>query len=69
MLNFKAAAAAPAAAPTASKKDDAPEPQATKTNFTVKLLKFDDSKKIALIKEIKALNPGSYDSLIFSATT
>uniref|UniRef100_A0A0N5B6L0 39S ribosomal protein L12, mitochondrial n=1 Tax=Strongyloides papillosus TaxID=174720 RepID=A0A0N5B6L0_STREA len=51
------AAAAPASAPeesSAAPVDDIPK----KMLFSVKLTKFDDSKKIALIKEIRSLMPG-----------
>lgn len=33
-------------------------PQKVQTSFTLKLLKFDDTKKVALIKEIKSLLEG-----------
>ena len=33
-------------------------PKVVQTLFTVKLTKFDTAKKVALIKEIKALIPG-----------
>ncbi|XKL60742.1 hypothetical protein PGB90_007799 [Kerria lacca] len=33
-------------------------PKVVKTNYTVKLMKFDDDKKIAVIKEIKSLIEG-----------
>lgn len=33
-------------------------PVKVQTEFTVKLMKFDDSKKVALIKEVKALIEG-----------
>lgn len=50
-------AAMPAGAVTAPKEDEVEEslPKATKSSFRLKLLKFDDAKKVALIKEIKAL--------------
>nr|CAD2201972.1 unnamed protein product [Meloidogyne enterolobii] len=38
----------------AQKEDDAP----TKTSFAVKLSKYDESKKVALIKEVKACVQG-----------
>ncbi|CAI4221237.1 unnamed protein product [Auanema sp. JU1783] len=48
-------AAAPAAAPAeAAAESDVPQ----KLTFTVKLTKFDDTKKIALIKEIRSAVPG-----------
>lgn len=33
-------------------------PVKVQTEFTVKLMKFDESKKVALIKEVKALIEG-----------
>ncbi|XP_059478011.1 large ribosomal subunit protein bL12m [Neocloeon triangulifer] len=45
-----------AAAPAAEEEEEAP--QKVQTAFTVKLMKFDDSKKVALIKEVKALVEG-----------
>ncbi|VDN10324.1 unnamed protein product [Dibothriocephalus latus] len=65
-LNIKAPshgmAFMPAAAPQAGPATDAVETEeveqvATKTAFTVKLMKFDAAKKVPLIKEIKALLP------------
>ncbi|KAL7062781.1 hypothetical protein AAHC03_0711 [Spirometra sp. Aus1] len=65
-LNIKAPshgmAFMPAAAPQVSPATDTTETEeveqaATKTAFTVKLVKFDAAKKVALIKEIKALLP------------
>lgn len=44
-----------AAAP--AEEDDA-GPQKVKSSFTVKLMKFDDKQKVALIKEIKGLLEG-----------
>jgi large subunit ribosomal protein L7/L12 len=49
-----------AGAPVAAKKEEEAEqeaaaPQAVKTSFRLKIVKFDDTKKVALIKEIKAL--------------
>lgn len=39
-------------------KDEAEEEQApTKSSFSVKLMKFDAAKKVALIKEIKNIMP------------
>nr|AAK72378.1 60S ribosomal protein L7/L12 precursor [Spodoptera frugiperda] len=46
-----------AAAPAAQDEEEA-APKAVKTNFTVKLTKFDDKQKVALIKEIKGLLEG-----------
>ncbi|VEL12478.1 unnamed protein product [Protopolystoma xenopodis] len=37
--------------------DPEDEPPATKTSFSVKLIKFDPSKKIQVIKEVKNINP------------
>ncbi|XP_014207738.1 39S ribosomal protein L12, mitochondrial [Copidosoma floridanum] len=42
------------------KEDDEDKPkEAIKTSFTVKLMKFDDKQKVAIIKEIKNLIPGT----------
>ena len=53
------AAAAPVSAAPAAKVEEAePEaaaPKATKSSFRLKITKFDEAKKVALIKEIKAL--------------
>uniref|UniRef100_A0A2L2YFS2 39S ribosomal protein L12, mitochondrial n=1 Tax=Parasteatoda tepidariorum TaxID=114398 RepID=A0A2L2YFS2_PARTP len=49
---------APMVAPSASAEDDESEPQVTKSSFTVKLMKFDASQKVAIIKEIKSLIDG-----------
>lgn len=43
---------APAAAPKEEEEEEE-APQAVQTSFTIKLDKYDDSKKVALIKEIK----------------
>nr|CAG4635247.1 EOG090X0O3H [Alona affinis] len=43
--------------PDAPEEDEAPKPKA-QTSFTLKLTKFDDAKKIALIKEIKNIVEG-----------
>ncbi|VDO65497.1 unnamed protein product [Haemonchus placei] len=48
------AAQAPAASAAAPAEPDVPQ----KMTFSVKLTKFDDAKKIALIKEIRSLVPG-----------
>lgn len=42
----------------AAGEKEADEDSAVKSNYTVKLVKFDDSKKVALIKEIKKLVEG-----------
>ncbi|BET02802.1 ribosomal protein [Nesidiocoris tenuis] len=43
-------------APAAAPKDEEEEaPKAVQTSFTVKLMKFDEKQKVALIKECKAL--------------
>ena len=34
-------------------------PKTVKSSFTIKLTKFDDKQKVALIKEIKAIIPGT----------
>uniref|UniRef100_A0A914UZ34 Ribosomal protein L7/L12 C-terminal domain-containing protein n=1 Tax=Plectus sambesii TaxID=2011161 RepID=A0A914UZ34_9BILA len=52
-----AAAAAPAAAAGGQEAAAAEDATPKKTTFAVKLVKFDDTKKIALIKEIKAIVP------------
>merc|ERR1739842_281999 len=49
-------AGAAAAAPVEEEEEAAP--QVIQTSFTVKLNKFDASKKVAIIKEIKALVEG-----------
>ncbi|KAI8436264.1 hypothetical protein MSG28_004311 [Choristoneura fumiferana] len=45
-----------AAAPAAEEEEAAPK--AVKTSFTVKMTKFDDKQKVALIKEVKSLLEG-----------
>ncbi|KPJ17654.1 39S ribosomal protein L12, mitochondrial [Papilio machaon] len=45
------------AAPAAQEEEEA-APKAVKTNFTVKMTKFDDKQKVALIKEVKSLLEG-----------
>ncbi|KAJ8728374.1 hypothetical protein PYW08_016759 [Mythimna loreyi] len=45
------------AAPAAQEEEEA-TPKAVKTSFTVKLTKFDDKQKVALIKEVKSLLEG-----------
>ncbi|CAB0033235.1 unnamed protein product [Trichogramma brassicae] len=40
-------------------EEDEGKSKAVKTSFTVKLTKFDDKQKVALIKEIKSLIPGT----------
>merc|ERR1712007_44409 len=52
-----AAAPPPAAAAPAEEEEEA-APQVIQTSFTVKLNKFDASKKVAIIKEIKNLVEG-----------
>jgi large subunit ribosomal protein L7/L12 len=56
-VGFASGAAAPqAAAKKAADEDKADDaPKAVKSSFNVKLVKFDDAKKVALIKEIKGL--------------
>lgn len=49
---FVAGAGAPA------EDDEDAAPQKVKSSFTVKLMKFDDKQKVALIKEIKNLVEG-----------
>ena len=41
-----------------AQEEDAPEVKVEKTLFTVRLLKYDETKKVALIKEIKNLVTG-----------
>ncbi|CAL8073958.1 unnamed protein product [Orchesella dallaii] len=48
--------AAPAAA--AAEEEEAAAPQKVQTSFTLKLMKFDESKKVPLIKECKSLLEG-----------
>lgn len=51
-------AAAPAGAPAAAKKEEEVQesmPKPVKSSFKLKLVKFDETKKVNLIKEIKAL--------------
>ncbi|XP_015785696.1 39S ribosomal protein L12, mitochondrial [Tetranychus urticae] len=50
--------AMPVAATHASAQDEAEEPKAVKSSYTVKITKFDESKKVGLIKEIKGLVSG-----------
>jgi len=47
---------APAAA--AAEEEEAAAPQKVQTSFTLKLMKFDEAKKVPLIKECKALLEG-----------
>lgn len=42
----------------APQEEEDAAPQAVKTSFTVKLMKFDDKQKVALIREIKTLMEG-----------
>lgn len=52
-------AAAPAAAPAAADEEEEPEPAvAVQTSFTLKIDKYDESKKVALIKELKSQMEG-----------
>ena len=51
--------AAPAAAPAAAEEEEEPEPAvAVQTSFTLKIEKYDESKKVALIKELKSQMEG-----------
>ncbi|XP_071444563.1 large ribosomal subunit protein bL12m isoform X2 [Hetaerina americana] len=45
-------------APVAKEEEEEVAPKVVQTSFSVKLLKFDDSKKVALIKEVKSLMEG-----------
>lgn len=47
-------APATAAAPAEEEEEEEQAPQAVQTSFTVKLEKYDEKKKVALIKELKA---------------
>jgi len=47
-----------APAPVAAEEEEAAAPAKIQTSFTVKLLKFDEGKKVALIKEVKSLLEG-----------
>ncbi|CAG9767318.1 unnamed protein product [Ceutorhynchus assimilis] len=47
-----------AAAPRGEEDEEAAAPAKVQTAFTVKLMKFDDKQKVALIKEIKNLMEG-----------
>ncbi|XP_043286012.1 39S ribosomal protein L12, mitochondrial [Venturia canescens] len=61
-LNLPDAPVMPMGGFVAAKPQDADEdaaPQIVKTSFTVKLVKFDEKQKVALIKEIKNLIPGT----------
>lgn len=51
------AMAGPAAAAPKEEDDEEVAPKREKTAFTVKLVKFDDAKKITLIKELKNIIP------------
>jgi len=48
--------AAPAAAP--AEEEEAAAPQKVQTSFTLKLMKYDETKKVPLIKECKSLLEG-----------
>jgi large subunit ribosomal protein L7/L12 len=50
-----AAGAGAAAAPKEEEKEADEQPKAVKTSFKLKIIKYDEAKKVALIKEIKAL--------------
>ncbi|XP_035219285.1 39S ribosomal protein L12, mitochondrial-like [Stegodyphus dumicola] len=45
--------AMPVAAPSRAAEDEDAQPEVTKSSFTVKLMKFEESKKVAVIKEVK----------------
>lgn len=47
-----------AGAPVAAEEDEDEAPKTVKTVFTVKLMKFDEKQKVALIKEVKNLVEG-----------
>ncbi|KAG6452135.1 39S ribosomal protein L12, mitochondrial [Manduca sexta] len=46
------------AAPAAAAEEEDAAPKIVKTSFTVKMTKFDDKQKVALIKEVKSLLEG-----------
>jgi large subunit ribosomal protein L7/L12 len=55
-----ASAASPAAKPSSADEEEAAEApvKQEKTTFSVRLIKYDDAKKVAVIKEIKNLIAG-----------
>ncbi|KAF7995932.1 hypothetical protein HCN44_007039 [Aphidius gifuensis] len=57
-LNLPDAPVMPMGGMVMAKTDEEAVPERVKTSFTVKLTKFDDKQKVALIKEIKTLIPG-----------
>ncbi|XP_068632043.1 uncharacterized protein mRpL12 [Battus philenor] len=61
-LNLPDAPAMPmggfAMAAPASQEEEEVAPKAVKSSFTVKMIKFDDKQKVALIKEVKSLLEG-----------
>lgn len=62
LKNFQEAtvvAAASVAAAPAAEEEDEPQVQKIQTTFQVKLTKFDETKKINLIKELKNLMEGT----------
>ena len=56
MMSGGPVAAAPAAAP--AEEEEAEPAAAVQTSFTIKLDKFDEAKKVALIKELKSQMEG-----------
>ncbi|XP_022648647.1 39S ribosomal protein L12, mitochondrial-like isoform X2 [Varroa destructor] len=54
-----AAVAAGPAVPAAPAEDDEPQVKKMQTSFKLKLVKFDEAKKIALIKELKNIMEGT----------
>jgi len=56
-MSFSAMPIAKSSAAEQEEDDDAPAKQ-EKSSFTVRLIKFDDAKKVAVIKEIKSLVEG-----------
>ena len=56
-MSFSAMPAGKASTAEEEDADDAPQ-QPVKSTFTVRLLKFDDTKKVAVIKEIKSMIEG-----------
>jgi large subunit ribosomal protein L7/L12 len=56
-MSYAAAPAGGAAAPAKAEEADAEEamPKVVQSSFKLKIMKYDDTKKVAIIKEIKAL--------------
>ena len=54
-MNAGAGGGGAAAAAPKEEEAEAEAPKAVKTSFKLKLVKYDEAKKVALIKEVKAL--------------